>query len=134
MRAGIFPLSALMELGQAASEGSIPLPEAVADTLRERFAELQNVFRFEPGALATFKGGFDDRRSGYSDHPLLVIGYDLTGYPPPAPYSAHQYAFRADIALLDMRDDGTAAIRLVDSRMLEPWPRAASPAAESGEA
>jgi hypothetical protein len=79
-----------------------PLPEAEAMTLQERFAELNdNPVPLTPGTLVTYKPGFEQR-----------------------------YVYRPDIAVLDLRPDGTAGIALLDRRWLKLWepPPAIGPA------
>lgn len=109
-----------------------PLPEAEAATLQERFAELNdNPVPLTPGTLVTYKPGFEQRRPEWVGHPLIVADQDITGYPLPR-FAANSYLYRPDIAVLDLRADGTAGITLLDRRWLKLWepPPAIGPAPE----
>jgi hypothetical protein len=93
-----------------------PLPEAEAATLQERFAELNdNSVPPTPGTLVTYKPGLEQRRSEWTGHPLIVADQDAAGYSLPK-FAAIGYVYRPDIAVLDLRPDGTAGIALLDSR------------------
>jgi hypothetical protein len=107
-----------------------PLPEAEAMTLQERFAELNdNPVPLTPGTLVTYKPGFEQRRPEWTGHPLIVADQDTAGYPLPK-FAANSYVYRPDIAVLDLRPDGTAGIALLDRRWLKLWepPPAIGPA------
>jgi len=103
---------------------AVPQPDALALTLRERFAALLQVHSFKPGDLVIPKRGLDPRHSRFADLPMIVVEDDLAGYPAPEPAAMGDAVSRCDIVLLS--EDvlpGTAVLRLYDSRTLEPWPR-----------
>jgi hypothetical protein len=116
---------------QEESRPPLPLPEAVADTLKERFAAMSVPHNFGPGDLVIGKRGLDPRNHHYEEMPMIVVDIDLTGYPVTEAFSPGGYTYRHDIAVLtEESEHGIAVVRLYDSRLLEPWPRAAVAAAD----
>lgn len=129
------PLGALLRA--MATEGtasrrpsSLPLPEAQADTLRERLAELHRTELFQVGDLVTWKPGWDERDDQWRDQPNIVVDLSVAGYPC-AQVQRGQNISRPDMVVASLLSDGRASMFLADSRTMTRWiPPAATPTGE----
>lgn len=101
----------------------LPLPEAAAETLKERLVEYLRPHWFSVGSLVTGKPGLDKRREGHAALPMIVLSLDVTGWVEAPPEHGFPAA-RNDIVVLSLNADGRAVPRLWNSSVLEPWPRA----------
>lgn len=99
---------------------NIGIPEAQAETLKERFAELNVVHDFKPGDVVRWKRGLCMANDRAKDDPLLVVDVDLTGYQP-AVMDLRAQKYRQDIAVMFVEMDGHATIDLLDRRFFEPF-------------
>ena len=118
------PLSALFDgssNGRTPGEESLPLPEAMADTLRHRLRELEEVHQFKPGDHATWKPAFAPYHGERAKAPVLVLGYDVESYPF-ITTTRRDHIGRQDVVILELSSCGCCQVELTDRRFLQPWP------------
>jgi hypothetical protein len=105
---------------------TIPQPDAAAETLSERWLELNTHHEMEAGDVVIFKAGFDPRHEELMELPLILTDDDPLDYPDKA---LRQYSIggKGDTVVLSLFEDGTGGFFQTDRRFLEPFPRASGP-------
>ncbi len=116
--------------GSLSREGAKPIPEAVSDTLMDRFAVLMEKHDFAPGDLVTMKPGWENRREPWKGQPMIVVDTDTSDYAALRGYGGGPpggIVMNVDVVTATLDPDGQCSMRGYDRRMLTPW----SPKADS---
>lgn len=118
------------------AEQTLPLPEAAAMTLGERFHAMMTPppRPFEPGDIVIAKPGLDMRNEEYRSQPMIVVdvaSYDGFQIPPrtlanqgylmPQADMRGMFAARVDCVVLWLAKDGDVMPMFWDSRRLRHW-------------